>query len=104
MRFLLTAKLCVLGLLSCAATGCVSFAKPAPAPAKQNTEAQATKAVNDLPNTESARACLAAADGLEQGGKDMEATQLYEKARQYDPKLNLVVARRLAELYDRVGM
>jgi Flp pilus assembly protein TadD len=56
----------------------------------------------ELPADAAARVCLATAQSLERGGKVHEATLLYERARQKDPRLHHV-CRRLAVLYDRQG-
>jgi Flp pilus assembly protein TadD len=56
-----------------------------------------------LPPKESATACLATAKELEKAGHFEPAIQLYEKARENDPKLAGQICRRLAVLHDRQG-
>ncbi len=55
-----------------------------------------------LPPKEAARACLAAAEELQNSGHVEQAIVLYEKARNNDPSLKSV-AHRLAVLYDAQG-
>jgi Tfp pilus assembly protein PilF len=57
---------------------------------------------SELPLSDAARACLVTAQEMEQTGHDAEAIQLYERARQYNPKLSQC-GRRLALLYERSG-
>lgn len=71
----------------------VSFSQPASKGAKAPTE---------LPPKEAAKACLATAEQLQQQGCDREATLLFERARQLDPKQTRI-CRNLAMLYDRQG-
>jgi Tfp pilus assembly protein PilF len=80
------------------ATGCNHPFKSLPLkeeqlPARQESE---------LPMSEAAQACVATAKELEQNGHDAEAIHLYERARNYNPKL-AVCGRRLAILYERSG-
>jgi Flp pilus assembly protein TadD len=56
----------------------------------------------ELPRDQALQASLTAAQTLDKGGNEAGAVEHYEKAAQLDPA-NLVVARRLAVLYDRVG-
>lgn len=44
---------------------------------------------------------ISMAEGLEKGGKDLEAITYYERAREMDPKLYDRATRRLAVLYDK---
>jgi Tfp pilus assembly protein PilF len=54
----------------------------------------------ELPPREAAQACLTTAKELFDSGHDREAIQLFERARQLDPK-QTQIARFLAVLYDR---
>jgi len=58
------------------------------------------KVQTELPPKEAANACLATAKDLFDQGYDREATLLFERARQLDPK-HANVCRFLAVLYDR---
>jgi Flp pilus assembly protein TadD len=71
-------------------------------PGAPGLEGGAATAAKELPPDAAAQLCLATAEALEKGGKHVEAIQLYEKARQKDPRLQHV-CRRLAVLYDRQG-
>jgi Tfp pilus assembly protein PilF len=55
----------------------------------------------DLPPKSAAVANLTLAESLEKQGKDTDAIEYYERARQLDPGLNDRASRRLAVLYDR---
>ena len=57
---------------------------------------------DELPPKENARACMAAAERLQDGGHPDQAIQLYEKARKNDPSLT-TIAHHLAVLYDIQG-
>ena len=56
----------------------------------------------ELPPKEAARACLVAAEELQNNGHTQQAILLYEKARNYDPSLKSV-SHHLAVLYDAQG-
>jgi tetratricopeptide (TPR) repeat protein len=55
----------------------------------------------ELPGKPAGALLLAMAEGLEKGGKDVEAISYYERAREADPKLAERASRRLAVLYDK---
>jgi tetratricopeptide (TPR) repeat protein len=61
----------------------------------------------ELPPKQAAVACLAAAQELDQKGRNADASKqaiaLYEKARALDPASAAGVGRRLAVLYDQLG-
>ena len=59
-------------------------------------------AAEELPPKEAARACMAAAEQLQNGGHIEQAIELYEKARTHDPSLKSI-AHHLAVLYDAQG-
>lgn len=56
----------------------------------------------ELPMSQAAQVCVATAEDLEQANHLVEASQLYERARNYNPKLE-ICGRRLAVLYERTG-
>jgi Tfp pilus assembly protein PilF len=56
----------------------------------------------ELPPKQAARACMAAAEEMQNTGRAAEAILLYEKARSHDPSLKSV-AHHLAVLYDAQG-
>ena len=56
----------------------------------------------ELPPKEAARACLVAAEEMQNNGHTQQAILLYEKARNYDPSLKSV-SHHLAVLYDAQG-
>jgi tetratricopeptide (TPR) repeat protein len=89
-----------LGLLP--TLGCVTLLPPAAdIPAVPGGPGSATAAKPELPPAQSAKVCLKLAESFEKSGHEAEALVQYEKARHYDPKLQL--SRRLAVLYDRLG-
>jgi len=55
----------------------------------------------ELPGKPAGALLIAMAEGLEKGGKDVEAISYYEKARDMDAKLYDRASRRLAVLYDK---
>ncbi len=57
---------------------------------------------DELPPKDAARACMAAAEELQNNGHTQQAIPLYEKARNYDPSLKSV-SHHLAVLYDAQG-
>jgi Tfp pilus assembly protein PilF len=74
---------------------------PGPTPPAEST-AQAVKAGLELPPAEAGQVCLGLAQSLRERGHDTDAIIMYERARQYNPKLTHV-SRTLAVLYDRQG-
>ena len=60
-----------------------------------------TPVSQELPPKSAAIANVTLADSLEKQGKDADAIEYYERARQLDPGLNDRAARRLAVLYDK---
>jgi len=66
------------------------------------SEQGTAKGESELPLSDAARACLVTAQEMDQSGHDSEAIQLYERARQFNPKLSQC-GRRLALLYERNG-
>lgn len=84
-------------------TGCTSMTLLSPSdPVPPMEDTAAASPVKELPSDATAKLCLTTAESLEKAGKIGEATALYEKARQADPRLKQV-SRRLAVLYDRQG-
>jgi Flp pilus assembly protein TadD len=93
------------GLAFCA--GCLQSGAPSvkiPGLTKQaSPEPDAAHANQDeLPPKENARACLLAAERLQDSGHTDQAIQLYEKARRNDPGLK-TIAHHLGVLYDLQG-
>ncbi|MBS0207420.1 MAG: tetratricopeptide repeat protein [Planctomycetes bacterium] len=75
----------------------------APKPSMPQGLSKRTKQVpTELPPKEAAQACIKTAEDLMQNGYDREAIQLFERARQLDPK-QVQVCRLLAVCYDRQG-
>jgi Tfp pilus assembly protein PilF len=103
-----TKSLCWVGMLclvSCSGCATSSFVpsniaglwKSSPA------ESDTPKSANgDLPPKDAARACVAAAEEMENNGHTQQAILLYEKARSNDPSLKSV-SHHLAVLYDAQG-
>jgi Flp pilus assembly protein TadD len=94
------------GLIALVQTGCVnpggtsrSNSPIPPLPEAPRTE----KASGDLSASESAKLCMATAEQLEAANKSGDAIQLYERARQLDPRNDAKVTRSLANLYARIG-
>jgi Tfp pilus assembly protein PilF len=92
----------LLGAAGCQSPSVLSDFRPAPLPVATITANGGAKP-KELPPDQTARLCQAAAQDLERAGNIPEAIQLYEKARQTEPKLSDIVCRRLAVLYDFVG-
>ncbi|MGO9108434.1 MAG: tetratricopeptide repeat protein [Thermoguttaceae bacterium] len=89
------------------ATGCTSPGLPPWNTASQATSSDSESAASaqskeELPPKEAARACLAAAEKMQNSGRVEQAIGLYEKARKNDPGLKSV-AHHLAVLYDLQG-
>jgi Flp pilus assembly protein TadD len=61
-----------------------------------------SRAEPELPISQSAQACFVTAEDLAASGHDEEAIKLYERARQYNPKLTQC-SHRLALCYERSG-
>lgn len=100
--------LCLLGLLGALApAGCQSFtaaitaplAGPTPAPNSEST----ISLKSDLSTADQFKLCMTTAETLERGGKFVEAIGLYARAREIDPSAERPT-RRLAVLYDRIGL
>jgi Tfp pilus assembly protein PilF len=87
------------------ATGCTSEGFPpwktAAAPT-DNESAVSAASHDELPPQEAARACLVAAEQMQNSGQVEQAIGLYEKARRNDPGLK-TIAHHLAVLYDVQG-
>ncbi len=94
--------LCLSSCLGCASSSLVPSVFTG-ASRTSDEESDVPKSVCDeLPPKEAARACMAAAEELQNGGQTQQAILLYEKARSKDPSLKSV-AHRLAVLYDAQG-
>lgn len=90
-------------LVACS-TGCTSVSSRKTSPADlppQGKRAQASTS-DELPQAQTVRACLTAAEQLAAEGHAREATLLYEKARGLDPR-GTDYSRHLAGLYDQQG-
>ncbi|MGA2063582.1 MAG: tetratricopeptide repeat protein [Thermoguttaceae bacterium] len=101
-RFLWLGTLGVATWMGCASPG---FSPWKTASLGNSSDGQADAAGQphgELPPKEAARACLAAAEELQNSGHGEQAIPLYEKARRNDPSLKSV-AHRLAVLYDAQG-
>jgi tetratricopeptide (TPR) repeat protein len=86
------------------ASGCHSFGnRETPLPPNGLPPAQPSAKNESLPAAESAKLCLATASIMEQNEKHQEAIELYEKARQLDPRTAAQAARCLAFIHDRTG-
>jgi tetratricopeptide (TPR) repeat protein len=83
--------------------GCQSLSTTATPP--QAAPAIAFERPLDAPRTpeEAARTSLHTAEVFDKNGREAEAIQGYEMARQANPKLSNQLSRRLAVLYDRQG-
>jgi tetratricopeptide (TPR) repeat protein len=66
-----------------------------------NANASSAPTQQELPGKPAGALLFAMAEGLEKGGKDVEAIAYYERAREADPKLAERASRRLAVLYDK---
>lgn len=84
-------------------SGCLSgITRPDPM-AAMGVHADPNKPAAKLPPDESAKACMHIAQELEKGGHLAQAANQYELARQHNPRLK-GLSRRLAVVYDRLGM
>lgn len=99
MRLLIVQRLLISGLFLVPQVGCVSFFWHKGEPTANEQGAP----VLELRPSESAKVCFATAESLEKGGKETEAVQMYERARQLDVKVANQATRRMANLYGRLG-
>jgi Tfp pilus assembly protein PilF len=93
--------LAALGLLP--QLGCISTPQRSDTAALVGAQPDEGKAPTTLPPAESARASLQTAQALEKEGHLAEAALQYERARHFNPRQKNV-ARRLALIYDRLGL
>ncbi len=97
-----TALLCLVGCLGCASTGGVPARIAGLSKAPAEPPEVSKRPQGELPPKEAARACMAAAEELQNNGHLPQAALLYEKARANDPSLKSV-SHRLAVVYDAQG-
>ena len=100
--FLLLGLVGLVSWLGCASPG---FSPPNAVSLSQSPDGESTaskQSHEELPPKEAARACLAAAEELQNNGHVEQAIVLYEKARRNDPGLT-TVSHHLAVLYDAQG-
>ena len=101
-RFLLLGLLGFVAWMGCTSPG-FSPLKTASLTTSSDSESTASMQPHgELPPKEAARACLVAAEELQNNGHVEQAILLYEKARSNDPSLKSV-AHHLAVLYDAQG-
>lgn len=89
-------------MLAIAVCGCANLRPTIPSfsTVSPSVKAEPLNSTDELPRQDTAKACIATAESLEQAGHDREAIQLYQKARRIDPQL-IDYSRRLAGLHDR---
>ena len=88
--------------LDCASPGFTPFKTIPPSQSADSESAVPQQSHGELPPKEAARACLVAAEELQNNGHVDQAILLYEKARKDDPTLKSV-SHHLAVLYDSQG-
>ncbi len=98
---LLLASLGFVTCIGCTNSGFLPWKSTSPDSAESGL-ATTGKSDGELPPKEAARACLVAAERMQNGGQVQQAILLYEKARKNDPGLKSI-AHRLAVLYDIQG-
>jgi Tfp pilus assembly protein PilF len=101
-RFLLLGTLGVATWMGCASPGFSPMKTVLPAESSDSESTAFRQPQGELPPKEAARACLAAAEELQNSGHAEQAIALYEKARRNDPSLKSV-SHHLAVLYDAQG-
>jgi Tfp pilus assembly protein PilF len=101
-RFLLLAALGFMTATGCTNSGLTPWRSPSPETSAESESAASAKLKEELPPKEAARACMVAAEQMQNSGHPDQAIPLYEKARRNDPDLK-TVAHHLAVLYDMQG-
>ncbi len=84
------------------ALGCHSALDDRPNMVASLNRDEPARAEPELPLSQSAQACFVTAEDLAASGHDEEAIKLYDRARQYNPKLTQC-SHRLALCYERSG-
>ena len=88
--------------ITAALTGCHSAIDDRPNMVASLNRDEPARAEPELPISQAAQACFVTAEDLANSGHDEEAIKLYERARQYNPKLTQC-SHRLALCYERSG-
>jgi Tfp pilus assembly protein PilF len=101
-RILLIATLGLATATGCTSSGWLPWNSASPAASSESESAASARSTEELPPKEAARACLAAAEQMQNSGQTAQAIGLYEKARRNDPGLKFI-AHHLAVLYDIQG-
>ena len=94
------ALVCVVFCVGCTESGLSGY--KIPGLSKQGSPESEPTDRDELPPKENAKACMIAAEKLQNSGHGDQAILLYEKARRNDPDLK-TVAHPLAVLYDELG-
>ncbi len=85
-RFLLFATFGFLAATGCTSSGFLPWSTASLATSSESESAASGQADAELPPKEAARACLVAAEQLQNSGQVEQAILLYEKARRNDPE------------------
>jgi tetratricopeptide (TPR) repeat protein len=102
-RSLLTIKRCLVPVvLLPLALGCHSALDDRPNMVASLNREEPARTEPELPISQAAQACFVTAEDLAASGHDDEAIQLYDRARQYNPKLTQC-SHRMALCYERSG-
>lgn len=101
-RFLLLAAFGLVTGMGCTNAGFLPWKSASLATSSAGESADSKPAEGELPPKDAARACMAAAQELQNGGHAEQAIALYEKARRNDPSLK-TIAHHLAVLYSLQG-
>ena len=101
-QILLLATLGFVTGMGCTSAGFSPWTTASLAASSDGESKDSKQAEGELPPQEAARACLVAAEQMQNSGQVKQAILLYEKARRNDPSLKSV-AHHLAVLYDAQG-